>query len=69
VSAAKPHITETEAYWRALAATERHFARAERRRRCGQVESIRRYEAQAAEYDREADRLAAIAKATGGAAA
>lgn len=65
MSAAKPHITETEAYWRGLAATERHFAREERRRRCGQVESMRRYEAQAAEYDREADRIAAIAKATG----
>jgi hypothetical protein len=68
MSAAKPHITETEAYWRGLAATERHFAAAERRRRYGQVESIRRYEAQAAEYEREADRLAAIAKASGAAA-
>lgn len=67
MSAAKPHITETEAYWRGLAATERHFAAAERRRRCGQIDSIRMYEAQAAEYERQADRIAA-AKATGSAA-
>jgi len=61
----KPHITQTEAYWRDLAATERAFARDERRRRFGQIDSIRMYEAQAAEYEREADRLAAIARATG----
>jgi hypothetical protein len=42
-----------------------HFARADRRRRGGSIDSIRMHEEQAAEYDREADR---IAKATGSAA-
>jgi hypothetical protein len=58
----KPHITETEAYWRAEAATALHIARADRRRPGGSVESIRMSEAYAAECEQRAD---AIAKATG----
>lgn len=52
------HPTETEAYWRALAKTARAFARAERSSRHGTVESIQIHEANAADYDAQADRIA-----------
>jgi hypothetical protein len=54
----KPHPTESEAYWRELAARSRAFAMQARRTRRMGVESIEIYEREAAGYERQADLIA-----------
>ena len=65
MNATPKHPTETEEYWRSLARNERAFAREDRQRRYGTVESIRIHEQNAREYDAEADRLAAVSAGEG----
>jgi hypothetical protein len=56
------HPTQTAAYWRDMARSERTFAKHERTGRGGTVESIRIHEANAAEYEATADRIEAEEK-------
>ncbi len=59
-SVRKPHPSETPEYWEMLARNERTFAKEDRGRRYGSVESIQIHLRNAADYEAQAKKLRGV---------